>query len=117
MASNTTRCDTSDKRWPFLPYPHRQRVVLVVVGHQASHHHARATTKGPSVAIRSEPSRFPASPPAKLPPDLLLSSFPAAGHSWVGPVEVLQFSRRLFPLPPAPALLVEHFWSLIALWS
>ncbi|GKV11939.1 hypothetical protein SLEP1_g23151 [Rubroshorea leprosula] len=28
----------------------------------------------------------------------------------------LIFSRRLFPIPPAPALLAEHFWSLIVLW-
>ncbi|GKV11418.1 hypothetical protein SLEP1_g22679 [Rubroshorea leprosula] len=29
--------------------------------------------------------------------DLPSSLFPAAGHSWVGPVEVLQFSGQLFP--------------------
>ncbi|GKU97801.1 hypothetical protein SLEP1_g10889 [Rubroshorea leprosula] len=46
---------------------------------------------------------------------LLLPSLPPAtagcefGFS-CNPVEVLQFSRRLLPYPPAPALLAEHFW-------
>ncbi|GKU92979.1 hypothetical protein SLEP1_g6627 [Rubroshorea leprosula] len=35
MASDMTRCVNTDKRWPFLPYPHRQRVVLVVVARRA----------------------------------------------------------------------------------
>ncbi|GKV30650.1 hypothetical protein SLEP1_g39439 [Rubroshorea leprosula] len=44
--------------------------------------------------------------------DLLLSSFPAAGHNWVSLREApCNFSRRLFPHPTSSSLLVEHFWT------